>query len=141
MSYLSNALVRVAEQHRLIQADLARHTGLSRAHISRVFSGESKDLSDLHFGAMLKVFAADPRAQAELVVARCMDARTEDGAGLVEIRARNQSPAADTHPELPEHIHLSRETEKAFAWLRAQCPLNPELEKHLVGYARMLGMR
>ena len=39
-----------------------------------------------------------------------------------------------------EHIKLSNQTERAFAWLRSQCPLNPDLEKHLVGYAKLTGM-
>ena len=153
MSYLSSTLVRVAEQHGLIQADISRQSGLSRAHISRVYSGESKDLSDDHFVAVLKVFSADARAQAELVVARCMDARQgaiaagTPGADLVEIRIRPGAPSSPHQGETADvrraeqQIHLSKETEKAFAWLRSQCPVNPELEKHLVGYARMLGMK
>jgi transcriptional regulator with XRE-family HTH domain len=145
MSYLGTALTRMSEQHGLIQADLHRKTGLSRAHISRVCSGEAQDLSPEHFGAVLKVFAGDPRAQAELIRARCMDAREEGAAAapaataLVEIRVRDQAPPKG-EPGYPEQIHLSRETEKAFAWLRSQCPINSHLEKHLVGYARMLGM-
>ncbi len=147
MSYLGTALTRLTEQHGLIQADLSRKTGLSRAHISRVCNGEAKDLSDEHFGAVLKVFGSDPRAQAELIAARCMDAREGGGASapsaaaLVEIRVRGHTPTAPAEPALPEHIHLRRETEKAFQWLRSQCPVNPDLEKHLVGYARMLGMK
>ena len=147
VSYLSTALVRLAEQHGFIQADLSRQTGLSRAHISRLCGGEAKDLSDQNFGDVLKVFAADPRAQAELIVARCLDAReggvasAPTAAALVEIKVRGQSPTERTDPELPEQVHLSRETEKAFAWLRRQCPVNPDLEQHLVGYARMLGMK
>jgi transcriptional regulator with XRE-family HTH domain len=147
MSYLGTALTRLTEQHGLIQADLSRKTGLSRAHISRVCNGEAKDLSDEHFGSVLKVFASNPRSQAELIVARCMDAKeggvaaAPSAAALVEIRVRGQTPTAPPESESPEHIHLSRETEKAFTWLRSQCPVNPDLEKHLVGYARMLGMK
>ena len=33
------------------------------------------------------------------------------------------------------------ETERAFAWLRSQCPVNADLEKHLVAYAKLMGMR
>jgi hypothetical protein len=36
---------------------------------------------------------------------------------------------------------LAHETERAFEWLRSQCPINPELETHLVGYARLTGMK
>jgi len=147
MSYLGTALTRLTEQHGLIQADLSRKTGLSRAHISRVCNGEAKDLSDEHFGSVLKVFAGNPRSQAELIVARCMDARVGPGSEFVEISIKKPADTPNSElrtprsPELPEHIHLSRETEKAFAWLRSQCPINPDLEKHLVGYARMLGMK
>ena len=147
VSYLGTALTRWSEQHGFIQADLSRKTGLSRAHISRVCNGEAKDLADEHFGAVLKVYASDPCAQAELIAARCLDTRAGGGAAapsaaaLVEIRVRDHTPAAPAASGLSEHVHLSRETEKAFAWLRSQCPVNPDLEQHLVGYARMLGMK
>ena len=79
-------------------------------------------------------------AQAELVAARCMDARVGPGSELVEIMVKKSgaTPAA-TRPA-PE-VELSAETERAFAWLRSQCPLNPDLEKHLVGYAKLTGMK
>jgi len=145
MSYLGNALVRMIEQHGLTQTEVARKAGLSGAHICRVCSGEAKDLLDRHFAGLVKVFAADAKAQAELIAARCLDARacvaSTPGGALVEVRIRDRAPAEPPAADLPEHhVHLSRETEKAIAWLRSQCPVNPELEKHLVGYARMLGM-
>jgi transcriptional regulator with XRE-family HTH domain len=141
MSYLSIALQRRAEQRRLNQSDLAKQSGISRSYISRLYSGEFSELSDANFTSLLKVFAAEPQAQAELVAARCMDARVGPGSELVEISVKGHTPAKEAkQPEFPD-VELSRETERAFAWLRSQCPLNPELEKHLVGYARMLGMK
>jgi len=128
------------------QSDLARQSGISRSYISRLFSSESHELSDQNFIAILKVFAADPLAQAELIAARCMDARVGPSAELVDISVKK--PAGAPRPALPApdsaefpQVELPRETEKAFAWLRGQCPINPELEKHLVGYAKMLGMK
>jgi hypothetical protein len=59
------------------------------------------------------------------------------GAELVEIKVKGAVPAGK--PEF-EEVHLSHET-GAFAWLRSQCPVNPDLEKHLVGYARLTGMK
>ena len=88
--------------------------------------------------------AVHAQAQAELVAARCMDARVGPGSEWVEISikkpAPRSEPPAPRSPEFPV-VELSHETERAFAWLRRQCPLNPDLEKHLVGYAKMLGMR
>jgi predicted XRE-type DNA-binding protein len=145
MSYLSIALQRRVERRHMNQSDLAKLSGISRSYISRLFSGEFHELSDDHFTAMLKAFAADPQAQAELVAARCMDARVGPGSELVEISVKKpaaapgDSPPAPVSLEFPQ-VELSQETEKAFAWLRGQCPINRELEKHLVGYARMLGM-
>ena len=63
------------------------------------------------------------------------------GADLVEIRIKDRGKADQGEPEMREQIHLSEETERAFAWLRSQCPLNSDLEKHLVGYAKLTGMK
>jgi transcriptional regulator with XRE-family HTH domain len=140
MSYLSIALQRRAERAQMNQSDIARQSGLSRSYISRLFGGESHELSDQNFTAILKIFAADSQAQAELVVARCMDARVGPGSELVEISVKGRQPKAERQQEFP-HVEMSHETERAFAWLRSQCPVNPDLEKHLVGYAKLTGMR
>lgn len=143
MSYLSTALTRQAERRRLTQSDLARASGLSKSFVSRLFAGESHELSDQNFFALLQAFAADAQAQAEIIAARCLDAKAPaaatPGANLVEVRVKTGAPttSADTVPQ----IHLSEETERAFAFLRSQCPLNPDLERHLVGYARLMGMK
>src|SRR5438045_3946670 len=125
--------------------DLAKESGLSRSYISRLLSGDHADLSDKNLNSILTVFNTDKRAQAELVAARCMDAKTgaagTQGFDLVEIRIKDAGKADHREPELPEKIHLSEETERAFAWLRSQCPLNSDLEKHLVGYAKLTGMK
>jgi transcriptional regulator with XRE-family HTH domain len=144
MSYLSIALQRQAERRQLNQSDVARGCGLSRSYISRLFSGDSHELSDQNFASILKIFSADQLAQAELVAARCMDAKAgaagTPGAELVEIKVKGAPSAEKPESGLPP-LHLSQETERAFAWLRSQCPLNPDLEKHLVGYARLMGMK
>jgi transcriptional regulator with XRE-family HTH domain len=140
MSYLSIALQRRAERRQLNQSDLAKLSGISKSYISRLFSGVSSELSDENFIAVLKVFAADPAAQAEIIAARCMDARVGPGSELVEIMVKKSNPSPIASRPAPE-IELSAETERAFAWLRSQCPLNPDLEKHLVGYAKLTGMK
>lgn len=144
MSYLSIALQRRIERRQMNQSDLAKQSGISKSYISRLFSGEATELSDANFAALLKVFAADPQAQAELVAARCMDVRVGPGSELVEIAVRvpNRKSEIENRKlnEFP-HVDLSHETERAFAWLRSQCPVNPELEKHLVGYAKLTGMK
>jgi hypothetical protein len=129
-----------------MQSDLAKSAGLSRSYINRLLGGDSADLSDENLVAILKVFP-DKRAQAELIAAHCMDARKGasaagiPGAELVDISIKHSGKAGDAEVELPETIHLSKETERAFAWLRSQCPLNSDLEKHLVGYAKLTGMK
>lgn len=143
MSYLSIALQRQTERRRINQSELARGSGLSKSYISRLFSGESHELSDDNFVSILKTFSADAHAQAELIAARCMDtlagAADTPGADLVEIKVKGAGPAEKREIEPPQ-IHLSQVTERAFAFLRSQCPLNPDLEQHLVGYARLMGM-
>ena len=144
MSYLSIAIQRQLERHHMNQSELARGAGLSKSHISRLLSGASHDLSDENFAAILKTFPADQVAQAEVVAARCMDtlagAAGTPGADLVEIKVK-AAGQAEVRENEPPQVHLSQETERAFAWLRSQCPLNPDLEHHLVGYARLMGMK
>jgi transcriptional regulator with XRE-family HTH domain len=146
MSYLSIALQRETERRRLNQSDLARGSGLSKSYISRLFSGENHELSDANFVAILKTFSADPTAQAQLIAARCRDtlagAAGIPGAALVEINVKGEPgkhPASSDNSGL--QVQLAQETERAFAWLRNQCPLNPAMEQHLVGYAHLMGMK
>jgi len=142
MSYFSTALNRVSERKGFKQADIARESGLSRSHVSRLFKGDQKTIYDSDMVAILRVFRADPLDQAELIAARCMDARIGPGADLVQITVNDQATAkSDTRDNEFEKVELSHETERAFAWLRSQCPINPDLEKHLVGYARLTGMK
>ena len=147
MSYLSTALQRRLERRSMNQSDLAKASGISRSYISRLLSGEFSELSDANFTSLLKTFSADPQAQAELVAARCMDVKAgvadTPGSALVEISVKKSSPSTlDPRPSTPyPHVELSHETERAFAWLRSQCPVNPDLEKHLVGYAKLTGLK
>lgn len=142
MSYFSTALNRISEQNGFKQADIARESGLSRSHVSRLFNGDQKAIYDPDMAAILRVFHKDPRDQAELIAARCMDVRIGPGAELVEImiKVRTKTSGPTSANEF-ENVELSHETERAFAWLRSQCPVNPDLEKHLVGYARLTGMK
>jgi transcriptional regulator with XRE-family HTH domain len=141
MSYFSTALTRITDRNQLRQADVVRDSGLTRSHLSRLFSGEQRTITDEDLIALLKAFR-DKRDQAEIIAARCMDVRVGPAAGLVEIgiKAASAGPRAGKQNEFPE-VELSHETERAFAWLRSQCPLNPDLEKHLVGYAKLTGMK
>ena len=141
MSYLSIALQRRLERRSMNQSELAKFSGISRSYISRLLSGEFSELSDTNFTSLLKVFSADPQAQAELVAARCMDARVGPGSELVEISVKGRTPDKGTKLHEFPVVELSHETERTIAWLRSQCPVNPDLEKHLVGYAKMLGMK
>src|SRR4051812_30728651 len=140
MSYFRVAVQREAERRGLTQADLARESGLSKSYISRVLGGDGADLSDENFVRILKVFTLDRRAQADIVAARCMDAKVGPGAELVEILIRGNGKTPPPAAEQPQ-VQLSQETEGAFAFLRNQCPVNGDLEKHLVGYARLLGYK
>jgi transcriptional regulator with XRE-family HTH domain len=139
MSYLSTALTRLAELHDLRQADVVRAAGLTRSHVSRIFGGEQRVITDPDFIAISKVFARHPEAQAELLVARCMDACVGPAAARVEIRVKKPSPH-EPHPSPPVGVKLPHDVERAFEWLRSQCPLNPDLQRHLVGYAKLTGM-
>lgn len=142
MSYFSTALKRIAEKNELRQADIVRESGLSRSHVSRLFKGDQKMVYDIDVSAILRVFRSNPYDQAELVAARCMDVRTGPGAELVEItvKSEEQTQRSGREREIQE-VELSHETERAFAWLHSQCPINADLEKHLVGYARLTGMK
>ena len=142
MSYFSTALKRIAERNDLKQADIVRESGLTRSHVSRLFTGDQKQVYDADMAAILRVFRSKPLDQAELVAARCMDVRTGPGADLVEITIKSDGQAQRSGRERDiQDVELSHETERAFAWLRSQCPINADLEKHLVGYARLTGMK
>jgi transcriptional regulator with XRE-family HTH domain len=142
MSYFSTALKRLAERNELRQADIVRESGLTRSHVSRLFKGDQKMVYDIDVSAILRVFRSNPHDQAELVAARCMDVRTGPGAELVEITIKSEGQAQPSGREREiQEVELSHETERAFAWLRSQCPINADLEKHLVGYARLTGMK
>jgi transcriptional regulator with XRE-family HTH domain len=140
MSYFSTALKRIAERNDLKQADIVRESGLTRSHVSRLFTGNQKMVYDADIAAILRVFRRNPRDQAEIVAARCMDVRTGPGADLVEITIKGEGQRSGRERE-NQDVELSHETERAFAWLRSQCPVNPDLERHLVGYARLTGMK
>jgi len=142
MSFFSTALKRIAERNELRQADIVRESGLTRSHVSRLFKGDQKMVYDIDVSAILRVFRSNPHDQAELVAARCMDVRTGPGAELVEITIKSEGQAQQSGREREiQEVELSNETERAFAWLRSQCPINADLEKHLVGYARLTGMK
>ena len=142
MSYFSTALKRIAERNGIRQADIVRESGLTRSHVSRLFTGDQKMVYDADVSAILRVFRRNPREQAELVAARCMDVRTGPGAEWVEITIKSDGQAQGSGREREiQDVELSHETERAFAWLRSQCPVNPDLERHLVGYARLTGMK
>jgi hypothetical protein len=142
MSYFSIALTRIAERTNVRQADIVRTTKMPRSQVSRIFNGDQKYITETDLGALLNCFR-DPRDRAEIVAARCKDVCIGPGAELVEINIKGPAPAsakATKQSEFP-HVELSHDTERAFAWLRSQCPLNPDLEKHLLGYARLTGMK
>jgi transcriptional regulator with XRE-family HTH domain len=141
VSYLSSALQRSCERRDITQSELSRRCGVSRSFISRLCSGEVRDLSDENFVAILNVFSGDTAAQAELVAARCMDVRVGPGSQLVKIEfaAPKRGESASAEPKEAE-VQLSHETEEMFRWLRRQCPLSPAMEKHLLGFAKMMGM-
>jgi len=44
MSYFSTALTRITERNQLRQADVVRDAGLTRSHVSRLFSGEQRTI-------------------------------------------------------------------------------------------------
>jgi predicted XRE-type DNA-binding protein len=146
MSFLSTTLQRRAEIRHLNQTDIARQSGISRSNISRLFGGEFSDMSDDNFAALLNVFVTDARAQAEIIAARCEDtlevarAAKIRGAELVKISIKTADANSHNGDPVAPGIQLSEQTERAFAWFRSQCPTNPDLEKHLVSFARLMGM-
>lgn len=141
MSYFSTALTRITDRNQLRQADVVRDSGLTRSHVSRLFSGEQRTITDDDFISLLKAFR-EKRDQAELIAARCMDVRVGPAAHFVEIAVNLPKPGAEGTVAVRKDpdVELSHETEEMFRWLRRQCPLSPAMEKHLLGFAKMMGM-
>ena len=98
MSYLSIALQRQLDLRGINHTDLARDAGISKSFISRLMSGECKEVSDQYFTAILKAFAASPQAQAEIVAARCTDVRVGPGSEHVAITLKVPHHGTDTPP-------------------------------------------
>ena len=109
MSYFSTALQRCAERRQLNQSDLAKRSGVSNSHISRLYNGESRDLSDANFSGLLNAFATDPSAQAEIIAARCQDVLAVARAALSEAGAKPEhlaAVAATQGPGLPNALMI-----------------------------------
>src|SRR5690348_14744444 len=94
MSYFSTALTRITDRNQLRQADVARESGLTRSHVSRLFNGEQRTITDQDLISLLKAFR-DKRDQAEIIAARCMDVRVGPAAHLVEIAVKLPRPDAE----------------------------------------------
>lgn len=140
MSYVSTALNRLADKNGFKQADIVRESDLNKSFVSRLFNAEKLSVTDEDFLSLLKAFRRHPEEQAELIAARCMDARIGPTAELVEIRVKHAgSSRKERNFGYPE-VELSHDGERALAWLRSQCPLNPEMERHLIGFAKLTGM-
>ena len=140
MIYVSTALNRLADKNGFKQADVVRESGLNKSFVSRLFNAEKLSLTDEDFLSLLKAFRRRPEEQAELIAARCMDARIGPGSELVEIRVKHGVPSRKERKFGYAEVELSHDGERALAWLRSQCPLNPEMERHLIGFAKLTGM-
>ena len=108
MSYLSIALRLQAERRHLNQSDIARNCGLSRSFISRLLSGESHDLSDENFTAILNSFSADPSRPkpscGRPVPGRPARAAGTPGAHLVDIEVKGAGKAENRNRMLCRFI-------------------------------------
>jgi hypothetical protein len=140
MPFLTTALVRLSDKNGFKQADIVRESGLNKSVVSRLFNAEKLTITDDDFVKLVKVFRRRPEDQAELIAARCMDVRIGPGADLVDVRVIRSAPREERDWGFPQ-VELSHDGEKAFAWLRSQCPLNPDLERHLIGFAKLTGMK
>jgi hypothetical protein len=142
MGYLSTALARLASKNGMKQVDIVRESGLDKSIISRLFNAEKLTIGDEDFIRVLAAFKRQPEDQAELIAARCMDVRVGPAADLVDIRVKRSAPAGHGEENFGfPYVELSHEGERAFAWLRSQCPLNPDLERHLIGFAKLTGLK
>ena len=141
MRYFAAALSRLADKNGFKQADVARESMLSKSVISRLFNAEQLGVADDDFLKILTAFRRNPEEQAELIAARCMDARIGPGADLVDIRVKKPAPGKGERNFGFPDVELSHDGERAFAWLRSQCPLNPALERHLIGFAKLQGLK
>lgn len=139
MSYLGITLQRIAGDNDRSQKLIAENSGISRSTINRIFSGEIKDVADADFAAIASATTQKKQQQAELVAARCDDVRNGPGADLVEIVVRGK-PVERKLTEFPE-VKLSREHERALAFLRSQVPLNEALGDVLKNMAVAMGLK
>jgi len=113
---------------------------MNKSLVCRLFNGEKLRIADEDFVKVLTAFRRLPEEQAELIAARCMDARVGPGAELVDIAVKKSAPANGERDFGFTVVELSHDGERAFAWLRGQCVLNVDLERHMIGLAKLRGL-
>ena len=122
MSFFSAALDRLLADHQMLQADLARLTGIKTGPLSRYFSG-SAPAPD----ALRKIVAALPRGREELVAAWVRDALPEDlrkGVSYVETGGAHGAQAG-ARPDGWERLDASER--RLFEELVRRCHENPKV--------------
>lgn len=142
MSHLGITIARILEANRKTQKDLAEASGVTRPVISRLISGDQQDMTDENFASLLASITRDQRERAEIIKARCEDARVGPGSELVEISIKGKKEAKEEGAfGFGEQVKLPYEDERALAFLRSQIPLNPALSDMVRSHARLLGLK
>lgn len=138
MSHLSNELAAVAQKNGILQIEVTNKTGLSVAHVSRIFNAKQTTITDDDLEKFISVVARSTEDRARLIRARMLDAYTGPGAELVEIRLK---AGASKEKESWPKVSIDPGIKAAFVYLYRLVPKNPLVGQSILQMARMMGMR
>lgn len=98
MSYFAHKLNELLTEEGKSQSDLARLTGLSQAHISRLLSDDQRSVSAEDLAAIALNISDKLSRRAELIRAHLLDECVGSGSELIDILIRGERrPDAPTN--------------------------------------------
>lgn len=118
MAYFSHKLQELLDRNEMSQTDLARSTGLSQAHISRLLSDDQKSVSLADLENITINISSKPQERAELIRSHLLDECVGPGSELIDIVIREGRGQYMALYDLPGAPPLSPRLERAFEILR-----------------------
>lgn len=115
MGYFGNKLAELIAVNQTSQSELAKRTGLSQAHISRLISDDQRAVSLEDLKLISVNLTAQPFQRAELVRAHLLDRCHGPGSDLIEIRIAGENSSGVR----PGPVPLPAKIERVFERLRA----------------------
>src|SRR5688572_14322723 len=97
MSYLADELKAVADKNGFLQIDVTRKTGMTVAHVSRIFSGRQSFVTLKHLKQIVGAIAKSREDQARIYRARMLDCVPDEAQELVKVSLRTGGKSERLH--------------------------------------------